>query len=111
MEKIKTVKIYDSEYETTYTARIQKNGTGWMGWIQEHPKVKCEDSTQEALLETLEKTLYETLEADWEAWDKQLEEDAKTGKLDKLAEKALEDLRAGRCKDLFSVIGTQTKSS
>ena len=110
MDKIQTVEIYDAEYETTYTAHIQKNGSGWIGWIQEHPKVKCEDATQDTLLENLEKTLYETLEADWEAWDKQLEEDAKTGKLDKFAEGAIEDLRAGRCKDLFSVIGTKTES-
>ena len=100
MGKNQTVKIYDAEYETTYTAHIQKNGDGWVGWIQEHPKVKCEESTQAVLLKTLEKTLYETLEADWEAWDKQLEEDAKTGKLDKLDASVLEDLRAGRCKDL-----------
>ena len=100
MGKIQTVEIYDAEYETTYTAQIQKNGDGWIGWIQEHPKVKCEESTQAVLLKTLEKTLYKTLEADWEAWDKQLEEDAKTGKLDKLDESVLEDLREGRCKDL-----------
>ena len=100
MAKTQTVKIYDAEYETTYTAHIQKNGDGWIGWIQEHPKVQCEESTQAVLLKTLEKTLYETLEADWEAWDKQLEEDAKTGKLDKLDGSVLEDLRAGRCKDL-----------
>ncbi len=100
MEKIQTVKIYDSEYEATYTAHIRKNGDGWVGWIQEHPKVKQEDRTQEALLKTLENTLYETLEADWEAWDKQLGENAKTGKLDKLDRDVLEDLRAGRCKYL-----------
>ena len=100
MEKIQTVEIYDSEYETTYTAQIQENGSGWIGWIQEHPKVKCEDRTQEALLETLENTLYETLEADWEAWDKQIEEDIKAGRLDQLRKETLEDLRAGRCKDL-----------
>ena len=100
MEKIQTVEIYDAEYETTYTAHIQRNGSEWIGWIQEHPKVKCEESTQKALLETLETTLYETLEADWEAWDKQIEEDARTGRLDKLHEGILEDLRAGRCKDL-----------
>ena len=100
MEPIQTVEIWDSEYETTYTAHIQKNGNGWIGWIQEYPKVKCKESTQETLLKTLESTLYETLEANWEAWDKQLEEDAKNGKLDQLAEKAIEDLRVGRCKDL-----------
>ena len=33
MEKIQTVKIHDSEYDTTYTAHIQKNGDGWIGWI------------------------------------------------------------------------------
>ena len=100
MKRIQTVKIYDAEYETNYTAHIQKNGDGWMGWIQEHPKVKCEEHTKEALLETLESTLYETLEADWEAWDKQIEEDVKVGRLDYLGDKALADLRAGRCKDL-----------
>ena len=100
MEPIQTVEIWDSEYETTYTAHIQKNGNGWIGWIQEYPKVKCKGSTQETLLKTLESTLYETLEANWEAWDKQLEEDARNGKLDQLAEKAIEDLRVGRCKDL-----------
>ena len=30
MEKTQTVKIYDAEYETTYTAHIQKNGDGWI---------------------------------------------------------------------------------
>ena len=100
MEKIQTVEIYDSEYETTYTAQIQKNGSGWVGWIQEYPKVKCEEGTQEALLETLESTLYETLEADWEAWDKQIEEDIKSGRFDRLRKKALEDIKAGRYTDL-----------
>ncbi len=100
MEEIQTVEIYDAEYETTYTAHIQKNGDGWMGWIQEHPKVKCEERTQALLLKTLEKTLYETLEADWEAWDRQIEEDIKAGRLDQLREETLEDLREGRCKDL-----------
>jgi hypothetical protein len=100
MEKTQTVKIYDAEYETTYTAHIQKNGDGWIGWIQEHPKVKCEESTQAVLLKTLEKTLYETLEADWEAWDRQIEEDVKSGRLDRLREEVLEDFRTGRCKDL-----------
>ena len=100
MEKIQSFKIHDREYETTYTANIQENGDGWIGWIQEHPKVKCEDTTIDALLKSLEHTLYETLEADWKAWDKQLEEDIKAGKLDKISDKAIEDLHAGRCKDL-----------
>ena len=100
MEKIQTVEIYDSEYGTTYTAHIQKNGDGWMGWIHEHPKVRCEEHTKETLLKTLENTLYETLEADWEAWDEQIEEDIKSGRFDKLRKETLEDLRTGRCKDL-----------
>ena len=100
MEKIQSFKIHDRVYETTYTANIQENGEGWIGWIEEHPKVKCQDTTIDALLRSLEHTLYETLEADWKAWDKQLEEDIKAGKLDKISDKAIEDLRAGRCKDL-----------
>mgnify|MGYP001180954553 CR=1 FL=1 len=32
----------------------------------------------------------------WQRWDRQIEEDAKAGKLDKLAEEALADFRVGR---------------
>ena len=96
MEEIKTLEIQDPIYEETYTAHIQKNGAAWMGWIPEVPKVKCEGNTQEELLKILEKTLHETLEAEEEAWDEQIEEDAKAGKLDHFAEKALENFRAGR---------------
>jgi hypothetical protein len=34
---------------------------------------------------------------DADAWDRQIEKDAKAGKLDKLADKALKDFREGRC--------------
>lgn len=39
-------------------------------------------------------------EFDAELWDRQLEADATAGRLDDLAEEALEDLRQGRCTDL-----------
>jgi hypothetical protein len=39
-------------------------------------------------------------EFDAEAWDRQFERDVHAGKLDALADEALNDLRAGRCKDL-----------
>ena len=96
MKAIQTVEIQDPVYEETYTAHIQKNGAAWIGWIPEVPKVKCEENTREELLKTLAKELHETLEADWEAWDKQLEEDVKAGRLDHLSEKALKNFREGR---------------
>jgi hypothetical protein len=34
------------------------------------------------------------------AWDAQLEADAGSGRLDRLADEALDDLRQGRCTDL-----------
>ena len=37
---------------------------------------------------------------DAEAWDRQFEQDAHEGRLDDLANEALEDLREGRCTDL-----------
>ena len=37
---------------------------------------------------------------DNEVWDKQFESDVKAGKLDRLAEKAISDFRAGKCKEL-----------
>jgi hypothetical protein len=39
-------------------------------------------------------------EFDAEIWDRQFEEDVAAGRLDKLAEKALQHLREGRCTDL-----------
>jgi hypothetical protein len=40
------------------------------------------------------------VEFDAEAWDREFEEDAKSGKLDGLADKAIQDLAQGRCSDL-----------
>ena len=100
MEKIQTVKIQYPDYLETYTAHIQKNGDGWIGWIQEIPELKREKGTQKELLKTLKIELRETLAAEWEAWCEQFEEDVKAGRLDRLFDEALEDLRAGRCKDL-----------
>jgi hypothetical protein len=39
-------------------------------------------------------------EFDSSLWDQQLAEDVAGGRLDKLADEALEDLREGRCMDL-----------
>ena len=96
MEKMQTVKIQNPEYGDTYTARIQKNGAGWIGQIQEVPEVQYEGSTPEALLKILKKELHEVLIARSNAWDEQIEADIKAGRLDHLGDKALEDLRAGR---------------
>ncbi len=41
---------------------------------------------------------FEKFDAD--AWDRQFEDDATSGKLDALADEALRDLREGRCRDL-----------
>ena len=38
-------------------------------------------------------------EFDAAAWDRQMEDDVAAGRLDKLADEAVEDLRAGRCTD------------
>jgi hypothetical protein len=39
-------------------------------------------------------------EFDSAVWDRQLEEDVAAGRLDQLAEEALQEFRAGRCTDL-----------
>jgi hypothetical protein len=96
MKKIQIVEIEDPVYEETYAAHIQKNGAAWSGWIPEVPEVKCEENTQEELLKMLEKKLHETLVAEDEAWEKQLEENVKAGHLDHLLEKAEKNFKAGR---------------
>lgn len=40
------------------------------------------------------------LEFEWETWDRQIEQDSKSGKLDQLAQKALDDYAGGRTKPL-----------
>lgn len=39
-------------------------------------------------------------EFDAQVWDEQIEKDAKTGKLDKIADKAVDEYRAGKAKEL-----------
>lgn len=40
------------------------------------------------------------LEFDAAAWDQQIEKDAQSGKLDRLADEALQALKAGKCTEL-----------
>ena len=62
------------------------------------------EKIQESLESLSDKELW-TL-AEWfdelkaQRWDRQIEEDAKSGKLDRLAEEALADLSAGRTRPL-----------
>ena len=51
MEKIKTVEIHDKIFEETYTAHIQRNGTSWLGWIPDVPKVECKERTEKSTAE------------------------------------------------------------
>lgn len=100
MEQIYTTKIQDQDGVDEYNVHIQKNGDGWIGQIQEFPEITCEENTKLLLVKTLEEKLQSVLEAKAEAWDKQIEEDIKAGKLDHLGKKASEDYRKGRCTDL-----------
>ena len=40
-------------------------------------------------------------------WDQQIDADAKAGRFDKLAEKALADYHAGRCKPLDEILNVE----
>jgi len=40
------------------------------------------------------------LEFDWAVWDRELERDVRAGKLDAMAEKAIQDYEAGKTKPL-----------
>ena len=93
--------ITDPEWGETYTAHVTKEFDRWNGWIPDVPEVdKCEEGTQKALLMTLKDKLSEVLEARADAWDKQIEEDIKAGKLEHLRKEALEDVKAGRFTNL-----------
>lgn len=95
------VEIEDPRFEETYTAYVTRTSTGWSGQIPDIPEVKmCHGTTQKTLLESLKDHLHEVLKARSDAWDKQIEEDIKAGKLDHLREEILEDIKTGRLTDL-----------
>ena len=100
MQETKKIDIHDKVFEETYTAHIRRNGTSWLGWFPDFPKVKCEETTQKVLLKTLKNKLHEVLVAEEEAWEKKFEADVKAGKFEQLREEALKDVEAGRFKYL-----------
>ena len=100
-EGVLTPEITDPEWGETYTAYVTKKSDGWHGWIPDVPEVnECKETTKKALLATLKNELYKVLEARSDAWDKQIEEDIKAGKLEHLRKEALEDVKAGRFTNL-----------
>lgn len=44
-----------------YTAVVKNQDDWWIGWIEEVPGVNCQESSKEALLESLSVTLREAL--------------------------------------------------
>lgn len=46
----------------TYTAVVKQEADAWIGWIEEVPGVNCQESTRDALLESLRVTLSEAIE-------------------------------------------------
>ena len=98
--EIQSVEIVDPVYEEPYAACITKKSGGWQGWIPDIPEVKCEAKTRSQLLETLVTELRETLVSREAAWYQQFEANIKSGKLERLREEALEDIKAGRVIDL-----------
>ena len=95
------IQLNDPRFEETYTASVKRTSTGWSGRIPDVPEVKmCQGVTQQALLEALADSLHEILKARSEAWDRQIDEDIKAGRLDPLRDEILEDIREGRLTDL-----------
>ncbi len=45
-----------------YTAIVKNQDDWWIGWIEEVPGVNCQESSKEALIESLSVTLREALE-------------------------------------------------
>ena len=94
--RIQLIEIEDQAFHEKYTAYVTQKTSRWCGWIPEFPEFRYEEKTKKVLLQTLTEKLHETLKARDKAWDKQIEEDIKAGKLDHLREKALEDIHAGK---------------
>ena len=83
--------IEDTEHGITYTACMRPQSGGWFGWIAEEKHVTHVADTKEDLVADIESILFATLEAEGEAFDKVLEEDAKSGKLARFLEELSDD--------------------
>lgn len=46
-----------------YTAIVKQDGDWWNGWVEEVPGVNCQETSRDALFETLRITLEEAVEA------------------------------------------------
>jgi len=45
----------------TYTAIVKQDGKWWIGWIEEVPGVNCQETTRDALMQSLRETLKEAI--------------------------------------------------
>lgn len=45
-----------------YTAVVKQDGDWWVGWVEEVPGVNAQESSRDALLESLKAVLQEALE-------------------------------------------------
>jgi hypothetical protein len=61
---------------------------------------EIEDAVRKLSAEELKAFRTWFAEFDADAWDRQFEQDVAAGRLDRLADTALRDLREGRCTDL-----------
>ena len=88
--------VHSESFDETYTAYIQKNGTGFLGHIPDFPKVECPGETIESVKAQLHDVLEQTLNEIEDAWEKQLEAAVKAGWDEPLVQKAKEDYKAGK---------------
>ena len=73
--------IKDEEFGNTYTVCMRPVDGKWLGWVAEEQHVKHTADTKDKLVEEITKILFDTLDAEGAAFDKQIEEDAKSGRL------------------------------
>ena len=72
----------DEEFGNTYTICMRNREDGrWFGWVDQEKKVTHIADTPETLVVEIKAMLIASLDADADAFDKQIEEDAKSGKL------------------------------
>lgn len=48
--------------QNNFTAVVKREGSWWIGWIEEVPGVNCQEASREELVETLRVTLAEAIE-------------------------------------------------
>ena len=92
--------IHNKLFDETFTAHIEKNGTGWVGLVPDIPELKCYGNTIEEVEQKLPSEVNQELIREEEAWERLLTKAARSETIAKLEAQAQQNYDEGNTLNL-----------